>query len=79
MDAALPPWQPQPRGARTSSAYRAVLLAALLVAIALLAREVLSLAIAVFATVILAIPIAAAAGWPERKFRVPRARARRPS
>ncbi len=51
--------------------YRPVLLAAVLVLLALLFRELATLVLAVMITVIVAIPLSAAATWLER-FRVPR-------
>jgi predicted PurR-regulated permease PerM len=53
-------------------AYRAVLLAAALVVLGLLFRELLSLLLAVLITVILAVGLAAIAGVLERRLKIPR-------
>jgi predicted PurR-regulated permease PerM len=60
------------RGTSGTIAYRAVLLAAGLLVLGLLFRQLLTLLLAVLITVIIAVALSAAAGLLERRFRIPR-------
>jgi predicted PurR-regulated permease PerM len=66
------PLSPLPASRQAHIAYRAVLLAALLIVLGLLFREVLTLALAMLLTVILALPLVSWTDMLERR-RVPRA------
>lgn len=72
MEARDSPLPPLPPSRQAHIAYRAVLLAALLVLLGLLFREILTLALAVLLTVILALPLIAWTDMLQRR-RVPRA------
>jgi len=71
VDEPRSPLPPLPPSRQANVAYRAVLLAALLVVVGLLFREVLTLALAMLLTVILALPLVSWTDMLERR-RVPR-------
>ncbi|HWH15650.1 MAG TPA: AI-2E family transporter [Miltoncostaeaceae bacterium] len=71
-DQPAPPWRPLSRATPGAVAYRAVLLAALLIAVAYLARELLTLLLAVVLTVILASALTLGTTFLHRRLRVPR-------